>query len=147
MGALFRLINPKNEEQEREYWAYMRQEGIELPSDDFKFGRLPTYAELKQILNDLPQYTVRDVGGDIYLKFEDDDYETALRVPLDDRPRDDSGLIDFYWKYSSDSLRPMIQAIANVCENMVIANDSSTELVLSIQAHHLKITLPTSEGR
>ncbi|MEO8395062.1 MAG: hypothetical protein ABI700_18845 [Chloroflexota bacterium] len=129
MGELFRLINPKNEEQEREYRAYMKQEGIKLPSDDFKFGRLPTYAELKQILSRLPQYTVRDVGGDIYLNFQNADYEIALRVPLDDRPRNDSGLIDFYWKYSSDELMPLIQEIANVCGNMVIAQSSSDELV------------------
>lgn len=128
MGTLFRLINPKNEAQEQEYRAYMEQEGILLPND-FKFGRLPTYTELKQILSRLPQYTVRDIGGDIFLKFQNDDYEIQLSVPLDDRPRNDSGLIDFYWKYSSDSLMPLIQEIANVCGNMVISNDSSIELI------------------
>jgi hypothetical protein len=128
MGTLFMLINPKNEEQEREYRAYMEQESILLPSEDFKFGRLPTYAEFKQILSGLPEYTLQDNGGDMYI-FQGGEEIAALRVPLDDRPRNDAGLIAFYWKYTSEPLMPIIQVVANICGNMVIANDCSAELV------------------
>jgi hypothetical protein len=65
MATIFSLITPQDEQQEQEYLAYMKQKGL-LPSDDFRFGRVPTYGELKQILSRLPQYTAARFEYDMH---------------------------------------------------------------------------------
>ena len=136
MGTLFWLLNGQEEHIE-----YMKE--LNLLPDDFEFGRLPTYGELKQILSRLPQYKVEYADHDIYLS-QNGQEVAALRVPLD-HPRDDSGLIDFYWKYTSEGLMPLIQAIANICGAMVIFNDSNPEGLVFVYPNTSPENNPTHE--
>lgn len=119
MGTLFGFVN-----ESEEYMEYARQQNL-LPSPDFQFGRLPTYGELKEILGGLPEYKVEYAEHDIYLFLKGQEV-AALRVPLH-KPRNDSRTVDFYWKYSSEGVMPLIQAIANVCGTIVISNDSNPD--------------------
>jgi hypothetical protein len=127
MSVLYSFVQADTEEDAQDLISYFAQEGI-LPSPDFKPGRTPTYAELRQAFDKTDgykiEYDVTDQHWDVWFESPD-----GIRTWLAGRwkegsVRDENSTANFFWKGGTEEMIPVAEKLADICGVITMVSGS-----------------------
>lgn len=135
MGIVQFFLQADDDEEVREMIDWLREGGL-LPTPDFKPGRTPTYAELREALDQMKgfkiEYVVTDQHWDAHFDTPDGVNVWLYSENWDDHPtKDENKPCEICWKNTPEvAALPFIQTLANICGTITISNDTDlNELV------------------